>query len=199
MQAYGGGGRYNGSYHCKSYKDRRKFDVCSYKVETSCVSSYYFKRRFAIHGKNVHLPAGQKKKLKWFVYLVHDTHCQLMYVGSTTDVCSRWSTTKSACLGRNKSNTGLYKHFMEGCPEHMDKGNVRHLTWTILDFIDTSEARLEDAGHVGGVGCRCGECQRLKDQEDKWICRLGTFHPPHGLNSRDEIKARSRVNFRHGT
>ena len=96
-------------------------------------------------------------------------------------------------------NTGLYKHFMEGCPEHMDKGNVRHLTWTILDFIDTSEARLEVAGHVGGVGCRCGECQRLKDQEDKWICRLGTFHPPHGLNTRDEIKARSRVNYRHGT
>ena len=195
------GARYNGSYHCKSYKEKRKCDVCSYMMETSFVTSYYFNRRFAIHGRNIHLPAGQKKKLKWFVYLVHDTKCQLLYVGSTTDVCNRWSTTKSACLGRNKSNTGLYKHFMEGCPEHIDKGNVKHLTWTIIDFIETSDEKLEDAGHVGGVGCRCNECQRLKDQEDKWICRLGTFHPPNGLNSRDEIKARSRVNFRlgHGT
>ena len=38
-------------------------------------------------------------------------------------------------------------------------------------------------------------CQRLKDIEDKWICRLGTFNPPNGLNTRDEIKTRSRVNF----
>ena len=96
-------------------------------IETSFVTSYYFKRRFAIHGRNVHLPASQKKKMKWFVYLVHDTHCQLLYVGSTTDVCNRWSTTKSACLGRNKNNTGLYKHFMEGCPEHITNGDVRHL------------------------------------------------------------------------
>ena len=35
--------------------------------------------------------------------------------------------------------------------------------------------------------------KRLKDQEDKWICRLGIFHPPHGLNTRDEIKTRSRA------
>ena len=42
--------------------------------------------------------------------------------------------------------------------------------------------------------------KKLKDVEDKWICRLGTFNAPHGLNSRDEIKTRSRVNFgRHGT
>ena len=197
----GDGRRYiNGSYHCKSYKERRKCDVCSYMVETSFVTSYYFNRRFAIHGRNVHLPAGHKiRKLKWFVYLVHDTYCQLQYVGSTMDVCSRWSSTKSACLGRKSSNTGLYKHFMEGCPEHIDNGDVKHLTWTILDYIVTTEEKLDVAGHTGGQGCRCSECQRLKDQEDKWICRLGTFHPPHGLNTRDEIKTRSRVNYRPGT
>ena len=59
----------------------------------------------------------------------------------------------------------------------------------------TSEEKLTGAGHGGGVACRCSECQRLKDIEDKWICRLGTFNPPNGLNTRDEIKARSRVNF----
>ena len=67
--------------------------------------------------------------------------------------------------------------------------------WTLVDFIETSEDLLNEAGHIGGVACRCSECQRLKDQEDKWICRMGTFHAPHGLNTRDEIKSRSRVNF----
>ena len=84
---------------------------------------------------------------------------------------------------------------MEGCPEHLETGNVRHLVWTLIDFIETSEERLREVGHIGGVQCRCSECQRLKSQEDKWICRLGTFFAPHGLNSRDEIKTRSRVNF----
>ena len=182
--------------HCKNYKDKQKCDVCSYMVETSYVTSYYFGKKFAIHGRNIHLPASQKKKMRWFVYLVHDTHCQLLYVGSTMDPCSRWSSTKTACQGRKKDNTGLYKHFMNGCPGHITSGNVRHLIYTLLDHIDTSEEKLKNANHTGGVGCRCSECQRLKDQEDKWICRLGTFHQPNGLNSRDEIKTRSRVNFR---
>ena len=189
--------RWNGSYHCKLYinSSGSKCDVCSYMEETSYVTSLYFKRKFAIHGRNIHLPASMKKKLTWFVYLVNDNVCHLQYVGSTTDPCSRWSGTKGACQGRKLTNTGLYKHFSDGCNEHIRTGNVRHLTWTLVDFMKTSEERLNDAGHKGGVACRCSECQRLKDIEDKWICRLGTFNPPHGLNSRDEIKARSRVNF----
>ena len=189
------GGRWNGSYHCKSYKEKHRCDVCSYMEETSYVTSLFFGRRFAIHGRNIHLQASQKNKLTWFVYLVQDTACQLQYVGSTTDVCHRWSSTKTACLGRKLTNTGLYKHFHEGCPAHLANGDVRHLVWTLVDFIVTTEQLLKDAEHIGGVACRCNECQRLKDQEDKWICRLGTFHPPHGLNTRDEIKTRSRVNF----
>ena len=84
---------------------------------------------------------------------------------------------------------------MDGCPTHLQTGNVEHLTWTLIDFIETSEERLMEVGHIGGVSCRCSECQRLKNQEDKWICRLGTFFAPNGLNTRDEIKTRSRVNF----
>ena len=61
-----GGGRYNGSYHCKSYKQKQKCDVCSYMVETSYVTSYHFRRKHAIHGRNIHLPAGQKNKMSWF-------------------------------------------------------------------------------------------------------------------------------------
>ena len=133
---------------------------------TSFVTSFYFNRRFAIHGRNVHLPASMKKKLTWFVYLATDTACLLQYVGSTMDACSRFSSTKNACLNRKSTNTGLYKHFAEGCPTALLNGDVRHLTWTLIDFMVTSEEKLADASHGGGVACRCSECQRLKDIED---------------------------------
>ena len=67
--------------------------------------------------------------------------------------------------------------------------------WTLVDHIDVTEEQLVNAGHQGGAKCRCKECTRLKTVEDKWICRLGSFHGSSGLNTRDEIKARSRVNF----
>ena len=164
-------------------------------VETSTIYSPYFHRKFAIHGHNVHLPASQKKKYKWFVYVCEDLACGLIYVGSTTDVCGRWAQTKKACRDRNSNNTGLYKHFMEGCPADNGSGDLSYLRWTLVDHIDTSEARLSDVGHQGGAKCRCSECTRLKKTEDKWICRLGSFYGISGLNTRDEIKARSRVNY----
>ena len=74
-------------------------------------------------------------------------------------------------------------------------GEISHQRWTLVDHIDTSEVKLANAGHQGGAKCRCSECVRLKSTEDKWICRLGTFYGSGGLNSRDEIKARSRVNY----
>ena len=98
-------------------------------------------------------------------------------------------------MDANSNNTGMYKHFMDGCPTHINTGNLAHLTWTLVDHMDTSEGRLANAGHQVGAKCRCVECLRLKGIEDKWICRLGASHGPSGLNTRDEIKARSRVNF----
>ena len=71
------GGQYNGSYHCEYHNRTSRCDVCSYMVETSFVTSFYFERRFAIHGRNIHLPASMKKKLTWFVYLATDTSCLL--------------------------------------------------------------------------------------------------------------------------
>ena len=111
-------------------------------------------------------------------------------------MCKRWAGTKKACLDRNNSNTGLYKHFANGCPADNGSGDLSHLTWTLIDFLDTSVDRLANAGHVGGPKCRCSECMGLKKLEDKWICRLGTFYGVHGLNTRAEIKSRSRINFR---
>ena len=77
----------------------------------------------------------------------------------------------------------------------MKTGNVDHLIFTLIDHIETSEEKLREAGHEKGAKCRCSECQRLKSHEDKWICRMGSFFPPYGLNTRDEIKTRSRVNY----
>ena len=134
----------------------------------------------------MHLAGLHKNKLRWFVYLCEDVACSLQYVGRTTDVCARWAGTKKACRDQNSNNTGLYKHFQSGCPAG---------TGDLVDIVDTTTDKLERAGHQGGVKCRCSECLRLKSQEDKWICRLGTFYGANGLNTRDEIKARSRVNF----
>ena len=55
-----GFGWWNGSYHCPSVKSKGKCDVCSDMKETSYIHSKYLKRKFAIHGHNVPLPAGQK-------------------------------------------------------------------------------------------------------------------------------------------
>ena len=71
---------------------------------------------------------------------------------------------------------------------HTSGGHLLTL-WT----LQWSSWREQDTR--GGAKCRCYECEKLKKQEDKWICRLGTFYGGNGLNSRDEIKARSRVNF----
>ena len=61
----GPGGRVNGSNHCKRHKERSNCDVCSYLIESSFVTSFYFGRRFAIHLRNIHLPAGMKNKMNW--------------------------------------------------------------------------------------------------------------------------------------
>ena len=188
------GGRWNGSYHCRYHNQTARCDLCSQMVETSTVTSIYFKQKFAIHGRNIHLPASTKKPLRWFVYVVHDLECQLVYVGSTSNACKRWAACKTA-IRRKETNTGLYQHHLT-CPAYQESGEFSHLTWTLVDHIDTSEQKLAEVGHTGGAKCRCSECQRLKDEEDKWICRLGSFHQPGGLNFRDEIKSRVRVNFR---
>ena len=176
-------------------KRKGKCDVCSHMMETSTIHSPYFGRRFAIHGRNVHLPASQKLRYRWFVYACEDTACGLLYVGSTVDVCTRWASTKKACLDQNSVNTGLYRHFRDGCPAYTGDRDLTHLRWTLIDHNDVTAEKLADAGHQGGAKCRCCQSEKLNDCEDKWICRLGAFHGPSGLNSRDEIKGRSRINF----
>ena len=48
--------------------------------------------------------------------------------------------------------------------------------------MDVSKEELREAGHVKGPKCRCDQCGKLKEIEDKWILKMGTFFGEEGLN-----------------
>ena len=83
---------------------------------------------------------------------------------------------------------------MDGCP--FDTGVEKMtLEYTLVDFYDTSEEKLRQAGHVPGPKCRCKECNSLKDLENKWMMKMGSMYGISGLNSRDEMKTQVRGNY----
>ena len=86
---------------------------------------------------------------------------------------------------------------MEGCPNDLGKGKTT-LDFTLVDFLDTTEEELKRANHVSGPKCRCKECLKLKDLEDKWILKVGSFYGKSGLNNRNEIKSKTRANWNPG-
>jgi hypothetical protein len=90
-------------------------------------------------------------------------------------------------------NTGLSAHSAHGCPGDTGRDKMR-LTVTLLDYLDVEEQQVQDAGH-GGVCCECNPCGKLKNLEDDWIMRLGTFYYPWGLNKRDEMKRKVRSGY----
>ena len=92
----------------------------------------------------------------------------------------------------------VFAHFRKYPSETLvphDKGDTSKMQLRIylVDFMLTSTQALTLAGHEPGPQCRCSECARLKAVEDDWICKMGTFSGRH-LNSRNEIKSKSRVN-----
>ena len=82
-----------------------------------------------------------------------------------------------------------------GCPNDNGKEKTT-LRFTLLDYIDVSPEKLIRVGHLKGPQCRCEECERLKDVEDQWILKMGTFYGDSGLNSRDEIQSKTRYNWK---
>ena len=83
---------------------------------------------------------------------------------------------------------------MDGCP--FDTGAEKMtLEYTLVDFYDTSEEKLIQAGHVPGPKCRCKECNSLKDLKNKWIMKMGSMYGISDLNSRDEMKTQVRGNY----
>ena len=196
----GNSGR-NGSFHCAYNKRSGKCDFCKRMVERSEVISTHFGVKHSIAGNNVHLPATQKEKFLWFIYLLECIHPEgrYQYVGSTISVTHRWANTKSKIisLASNPSlqaGTGFEKHFKEGCSQYRGQA-LESVRVTLLETFVTNKEKTTASNHKAGEGCRCSECEKLKELEDKWICRLGTFHGQFGLNERDEMKRRSRAGY----
>ena len=180
-----------GSFHCNRFIEGGKCDLCAHMIEKDLVYSSYFKTYSRVHGHLSH-DTTSLSYLRWFIYSIEDIPCQRRIVGSTTNPNARWSNYKSHCNKKNSNSTGLSKHFKEGCPN--DSGSDKAtLDFTLLDYYDTTEERLRLAQHVSGPKCRCLECKKLKNLEDFWILKLGTFYD--GFNTRDEVKAKSRYNW----
>ena len=106
----------------------------------------------------------------------------------------RWANTKSRINNRKEAGTGLETHYLEGCSQHLgpDLGSVRA---TLLEHMITTHERLISSSHKPGPGCRCAECGKLKTLEDKWICRLGSYHGKFGLNDRNELTNKVRTSY----
>ena len=94
------------------------------------------------------------------------------YVGSTTDMYGRWSVHKSTC-NTGSTKTGLSAHFAFGYTGDIGR-EKENLKVTLLDFMDVTPEQVREEG-FGGVGCVCTLCGRLKNKEDAWIMRLGSF------------------------
>ena len=147
------------------------------------------------------MPATQKLKDKWFVYLEECLHPEgtYQYVGSTDSMTHRWANTKSKINKLTDNNllkvgTGLENHYKAGCSAY-NGADLKNIRVTLLEHMRVSEEDLVRSGHQAGPGCRCSLCNRLKQLEDKWICRLGTFHGQFGLNERDEVRRRARGSY----
>ena len=50
-------------------------------------------------------------------------------------------------------------------------------------------------GNDNNIKYICTLCGKLKELEDTWIMRLGTFFHLGGLNKRDEIKRKVRASY----
>ena len=83
---------------------------------------------------------------------------------------------------------------MEGCPND-DGKNKNTLSFTLVDYYNTTREKLKVAKHEPGPKCRCKQCQNLKDLEDKWILKVGSFFGASGLNIRNEVKSKTRCQW----
>ena len=133
----------NGSYHCPYFKKSGKCDLCKHMLESKKVLSSHFNVNHAIAGHNVHIPATQDIKPRWFIYMEECVHPEgiFQYIGSTTSMTDRWANTKSKINSNKKPGTGLETHFKEGCSQNLgpDLASVRV---TLLEHMDTNHEQL---------------------------------------------------------
>ena len=136
-------------------------------------------------------------KVRWFIYSICDLPCNKIIVGSTQDPKLRWANYKSTCNLKKSNATGLCKHFKDGCPNDtgVDKST---LDFTLINFFDTTREQLIKEKHVSGAKCKCSECEKLKELENSWILKVGSFYGSSGLSSRNEIKRKTRSKWNEG-
>ena len=111
-----------------------------------------------IAGNNVHLPATQKEKFLWNIYLLKCIHPDgiFKYVGSTTSVIHRLENTKSKinALALNNSlqaRTGLEKHFKEGSSQHQGPA-LESVRVTLLETFVTSKEKIPNTRQARVAG-----------------------------------------------
>ena len=80
-----------------------------------------------------------------------------------------------------------------GCPNDLGREKDT-LSFYLVDHLDTTEEELQLAGHSRGPQCLCSVCQQLKQLEDNFILKSGTFYT-HGLNTRDQVKSKARCQW----
>ena len=102
------------------------------------------------------------------VYVIECVPCGKQYVGSTINFDERWHNHKYVMSNKKEKESGLGDHYSK----------VHH------DNLDGIKVTLIDS---------CQDVKFLKEREDFWIVNLNTLHGEHGLNSRDEIKRKSRI------
>ena len=91
----------------------------------------------------------------------------MQYVGSTTSVIHRLENTKSKINALTLKNslqarTGLEKHFQQFSTSRTSPGVSESDS-----FGNVFDEQREDFKHEAGEGCRCSECEKLKNLENK--------------------------------
>ena len=123
-----------GSWHCQKFRNGGKCDVCSHMKPTDSVYSYHFGTKIKVHGRLSHdvSPPGF---IRWYIYVIEDMPCQLLYCGSPQNPVGRFSSHKSSCNNGQSKASGLAKHFINGgCPYDPGRGKET-LNFTLVDHM----------------------------------------------------------------
>jgi len=157
--------------HPDKCTNKRKCDLCdNHLVSAKAIRSIEYGRILEIR-KNLHC------KSEWVIYVMECIEHSVQYVGSTCNMQQRWRSHKKSCKDKEGTHSGMAKHF-----EDIHHDDITCLRVTLVDSIN-----------VDGLQTREVIDELLKTKEDFWMVNLGTLNTKSGLNTRDEIKRKSRI------